>query len=113
MAPLRPVRRRHQPQVDGQDTTREEVSALRQMEINQRLLSAQREIENLTSSRNSSVSPSIQGGRPAETGQAVDDLWEQMRMLQGQIEHLRMEIRSDWAMGLSDEPPPAYADTRT
>jgi len=44
----------------------------------------------------------------AETEQELEGVREQMRRFRTQIEHLQMDRSSDWAQGLSDEPPPAY-----
>ncbi|KAF8630449.1 hypothetical protein AX17_005426 [Amanita inopinata Kibby_2008] len=101
--------------------TREEVRAMRQMEIDQRLQSAQREMNNLTVrqslrlSPNSPASQGAGGGRGsaggAEAGEEMEVLREQVRSLNAQIDHLRVQQQSDWALGLSDEPPPAYSVT--
>ncbi|KAF8630443.1 hypothetical protein AX17_005420 [Amanita inopinata Kibby_2008] len=108
--------------------TREEIREMRQMEIDQRLQSAQREMNNLTvkqSLRSSPNSPASQGategsGRgvagaesesEAGAGEGMEELKEQVRSLSTQIEHLRVQQQSDWALGLSDEPPPAYSVT--
>ena len=42
------------------------------------------------------------------TENEMETMREQIRQLRTQIEHLQSERSSDWALGLSDNPPPAY-----
>lgn len=98
--------------------SRDELRAVRQLEINERLQAAQQEMDNLAtrqtivpasmSSRPDSTSSSS-GARRQETEHEMETMREQIRQLRAQIEHLQVERSSDWAQGLSDEPPPAYA----
>ncbi|KAM6500193.1 hypothetical protein JOM56_003207 [Amanita muscaria] len=89
---------------------REKLRAIRQTEIDEQLNSAQREMENLAARQSMPPPPPPNAAeRPAPTDQAMEALREQVRMLSGQIEHLHRERQSDWALGLSDEAPPAYA----
>ena len=84
------------------------------MDINQRLQNAQLEIRNLTSRQTmhsgpgSSVSDAGRQETGQETGHEMETMREQIRHLTSQIEQLQSERTSDWAQGLSDEPPPAY-----
>ncbi|KIL67158.1 hypothetical protein M378DRAFT_160158 [Amanita muscaria Koide BX008] len=86
---------------------REKLRAIRQTEIDEQLNSVQREMENLAARQSMPPPPNV-ARRPAPTDQEMEALREQVRMLSGQIEHLHRERQSDWALGLSDEPPPAY-----
>jgi hypothetical protein len=94
--------------------SRDELRTVRQLEINQRLQVAQQEMDSLarrqtmpTSSGPGSTSSSS-GARGRETEHEMETMREQIRQLRAQIEHLQTERSSDWAQGLSDEPPPAY-----
>jgi len=94
--------------------SRDELRTVRQLEINQRLQAAQQEMDSLatrqtvpTSSGPGSTSSSS-GARGRETEHEMETMREQIRQLRAQIEHLQVERSSDWAQGLSDEPPPAY-----
>jgi len=88
---------------------RDELRAVRQMEINLRLQSAQQEMQNLTSRQlmNGAPHTSSEYGRQ-ETEHEIGTMREQIRELRTQIEQLQAERSSDWAQGLSDQPPPAY-----
>ncbi|KAF8343333.1 hypothetical protein F5887DRAFT_1075891 [Amanita rubescens] len=105
-ATLVPVRRGDQP---PHPKNRNEVRAFRQMEINRRLQSAQQEMLNLTSrqtvmGRGGPSSSFADGAR----GRGAEIQLEQIRQLRTEIEQLLLQLSSDWAQGLSDEPPPAY-----
>lgn len=93
---------------------RDELRAMRQTEINQRLQTAQQEMQNLTS-RQSAVSgePGPDSSSSSEvrrqgTEHEMDAMREQIRQISTQMQQLQMQLSSDWAQGLSDEPPPAY-----
>ena len=110
-----PVRREYQSSHAHSTTlTRDELCAVRQMEIDQRLQTAQQEMHNLTSRQSgvgnghrlgSSLSSEV---RRQEMEHEMASMNEQIRQLETQIEQLQMERSSDWAQGFSDEPPPAY-----
>ncbi|KAF8335210.1 hypothetical protein F5887DRAFT_1285677 [Amanita rubescens] len=91
---------------------RDELRAVRQMEINQRLQTAQQEMQNLASRQ--SVMSSEPGPVPSSSsevrreGAEMDAIREQIRQINTRMEQLQMQLSSDWAEGLSDEPPPAY-----
>ncbi|PFH51669.1 hypothetical protein AMATHDRAFT_58420 [Amanita thiersii Skay4041] len=98
---------------------REHVRSQRQMEIHTRLETAQREMNNLATRRSlhhsmrSSSSRTGSGARngvesTTEAEQEMEALREQIRALRTQIDYLQAQQQSDWALGLSDEPPPAY-----
>ena len=109
-----PVRREYQPLPLHAHSTksRDELRTVRQMDINQRLRNAQLEIHNLTARQTMPSGPgsSISDASAArqETGHEMETMREQIRHLTTQIEQLQSERTSDWAQGLSDEPPPAY-----
>jgi hypothetical protein len=88
---------------------RDELRAVRQMEINLRLQSAQQEMQNLTSRQlmNGGPNTSSEYGRQ-ETEHEMGTMREQIREIRSQIEQLQVERSSDWAQGLSNQPPPAY-----
>jgi len=90
---------------------RDEIRAARQMEINQRLQTAQQEMQNLTSRQSAVSSPNSSSSsevRRQGTEHEIGALREQMCRINTRIEQLQMQLSSDWAQGLSDEPPPAY-----
>ena len=103
---LVPVRR----ETFGQyNKSQDELRAVRQMEINLRLQSAQQEMQNLTSRQlmHGDFDTSSEYGR-RDTEHEMGTMREQICELRAQIEQLQAERSSDWAQGLSDEPPPAY-----
>jgi uncharacterized coiled-coil protein SlyX len=107
---LLPVRREFQPLHAHSTKSRDELRTVRQMDINQRLQNAQLEIRNLTSRQTMHSGPgsSVSDVGRQETGHEMETMREQIRHLTSQIEQLQSERTSDWAQGLSDEPPPAY-----
>ena len=109
---LVPVRRDNQPPPAHPHSTksRDELRAVRQMEINQRLQNAQREMYDLTSRESMRSGP---GSSTSDVGRQgaeheMETMRESIRQLRTQIEQLQSERSSDWALGLSDNPPPAY-----
>ena len=109
-ATLMPFRREYQPLHIHATKSRDDLRAVRQREINQRLENVQQEMYNLT------LRQSVQGGHGSstsnvgrsETEDEMVTMRDQIRQLTTQIEQLQAERSSDWAQGLSDEPPPAY-----
>ena len=90
---------------------KDEIRAARQMEINQRIQTAQREMQNLSSRQPAVSSPDLSS--PSEVRRQgmeheIGTLREQMYRINTRIEQLQMQLSSDWAQGLSDDPPPAY-----
>ncbi|KAF8077613.1 hypothetical protein FPV67DRAFT_1775019 [Lyophyllum atratum] len=96
-----------------QDSSREAVRRARQSEIDQRLRVVRREMHDLKTDittetpRRESVRST---GRTRTDEAEISEMREQMRLMQEQIEFLRGQQQSEWAQGLSDEPPPGYAD---
>ena len=107
---LVPARRDNQPlSVHPHSTkSRDELRALRQTEINRRLQNAQHEIYNLTSRQSMRSGPGSSTSDAQGTENEMETMREQIRQLKTQIEQLQSERSSDWALGLSDNPPPAY-----
>jgi hypothetical protein len=90
--------------------SRDELRAVRQIEINQRLQSAEQEMHNLTSRQlmhGGTDTSSEQHGRQ-EAEHEMGCMRDQILELRAQIEQLQAERSSDWAQGLCDMPPPAY-----
>ena len=91
--------------------SRDELRAVRQIEINQRLQSAEQEMHNLTSRQltlhGGTDTSSEQHGRQ-EAEHEMGCMRDQILELRAQIEQLQAERSSDWAEGLCDMPPPAY-----
>ncbi|KAF8334498.1 hypothetical protein F5887DRAFT_892651 [Amanita rubescens] len=113
--PLVPVRR-ELPQASGntlKDRDRDELRALRQMEIDMRLRTAQREMQNLASRQTMQCEPVRSSSREVlereGSGREMEDIHRQIRRLRARISQLQMERSSDWAQGLTDEPPPPYS----
>ncbi|KAF8326945.1 hypothetical protein F5887DRAFT_925011 [Amanita rubescens] len=108
-ARLVPFRQFQSPQVPnrkGQD----ELRAERQMEINQHLQTTQQEMQVLTSRQSAMCSESDHNPSPNDVirQREMEIMREQIHHLNTRMEHLHMQLSSDWAQGLSDEPPPAY-----
>ncbi|KIL67157.1 hypothetical protein M378DRAFT_160157 [Amanita muscaria Koide BX008] len=100
---LTPMRRHQEPSAHLPGTSNQEkLRIMRQREINDRLQLAQREMSSLASRQ---ISPS-EGSSSA--GQEMASLREQVQELRDQIGDLQTQRSSDWAMGLTDEQPPAY-----
>lgn len=77
----------------------EEIKTARQAELGQRLQAVQRELDELARMNQSEA---------ATPQMTMGGLAEHMRLMQRQIEILRENQRSDWAAGLTDQPPPDY-----
>lgn len=73
-----------------------EIRQARQAEIDSQLQAIQQQMTNLINSR---------GG---QRHMSVGGMHEQIRLMQEQIDILQRNQRSDWAAGLTDEPPPGY-----
>lgn len=100
---LTPMRRHQEPSAHLPGTSNQEkLRIMRQREINDRLQLAQREMSSLASRQ---ISPS-EGSSSA--GQEMASLREQVQELRDQIGDLQTQRNSDWALGLTDEQPPAY-----
>ncbi|KAF8350376.1 hypothetical protein F5887DRAFT_1208434 [Amanita rubescens] len=106
---LVPVRREHQllQALNTKDRGQDELRALRQMEIDVRLQTAQQEMQNLTSRQTIQREPGSSSSE-AGSGREMETIHEHIRQLRAQISQLQMERSSDWAQGLTDEPPPPY-----
>jgi hypothetical protein len=85
---------------------RGEVRAVRQMEITRHLRATQRKMDQLTSEGGQPASDRVP--TPGPSRQEMELLRNQMQELQNTIEQMRNQQQSDWALDLSDEPPPAY-----
>ena len=111
-ARLVPVRREDQSlqTPNTKDRGRDELRALRQMEIDMRLQTAQREMQSLTSSQAAQSEPGSSSSEVEReaSGREMEAIHEQIRQLRAQISQLQMEHSSSWAQGLTDEPPPPY-----
>jgi len=101
-----PAQRAQQPFSGHSARSREKLRAMRQTEINERLQSAQQEMSNLTLSQPTQLAS--QGQRPGQTDQEMASLREQIEELRSQIGNLQGQRQSDWALGLTDDQPPAY-----
>jgi hypothetical protein len=93
-----------------QAISREEVRRARQMELDTQMRTAEQELANIGTSKQSVVAPNAKEAVTARSNE--EDLREQIRMLTEEIEYLRSQQHSDWILGLSDEPP-AYSVVRT
>jgi hypothetical protein len=80
---------------------------VRQMEISKRLRAAQHEMNQLTAAQ-AAQPASDRVPTPGPSRQEVASLRDQVQELQNRIEQMQNQQQSDWALGLSDEPPPAY-----
>ena len=85
-----------------------DVRAARQMEISERIRAAQREMDQLTAAQGTQPAGSGRVPTPAPTQQEMASLRNQVQELRNRIEQMQNQQQSDWALGLSDEPPPAY-----
>jgi hypothetical protein len=84
-----------------------EVRTVCQMEINERLRAARHEMDQLTAAQGAQpASDSVR--TPGPSRQEMASLRNQVQELQNRMEQMQNQQRSDWALGLSDEPPPAY-----
>ncbi|KIL67148.1 hypothetical protein M378DRAFT_9773, partial [Amanita muscaria Koide BX008] len=84
---------------------------VRQRELDERIQSAQREMDNLKSVRNirSASEMASPSAGPSRSTPEVASLRNELQQLRDQMGHLQAQRQSDWAQGLSNEPlPPAY-----
>ncbi|KAM6500173.1 hypothetical protein JOM56_003187 [Amanita muscaria] len=86
----------------------------RQREFDERIQSAQHELDNLRSLRNARSADDIGGPSAAGSSRPTSSLElallrNGMQQLRDQMDYLQAQRESDWAQGLSNEPlPPAY-----
>ncbi|KAF8326944.1 hypothetical protein F5887DRAFT_1192482 [Amanita rubescens] len=104
LVPFRQFQSSLAPNRKGQDGLR----AMRQMEINQHLQTAQQEMQDLTPRQSAMRSETSSDVIGQETDREMEVMREQIHRLNTRMEHLHMQLSSDLAQGLSDEPPPTY-----
>lgn len=111
-APLVPVWLEDQsPRVPNtKNRGRDKLRALRQMEIDMRLQTVQREVQSLASSQAAQSEPGSSSSEVERerSGPEMEAIHEQIRQLRAQMSQLQMERSSNWAQGLTDGPPPPY-----
>ncbi|KAG5653536.1 hypothetical protein H0H81_012477 [Sphagnurus paluster] len=85
------------------DSAREAVREQRQQEIDQRLHDVKIEMHQLNTQKSSRELSSDLSPRE------IVEMRQQMREMREQIEYFQAQQQSEWAQGLSDEPPPGYS----
>jgi hypothetical protein len=98
--------------------TRAQIRRARQEELDNRLKMVQEAVERLTAGPRGSATLRRHRSLGASSGEAnlsVSDMRAEVRLMQEQIQLLREQRRSAWALGLSNDPPPGYTimETRT
>jgi hypothetical protein len=100
------------PLVVGGLTPQEQTRRARQEELDRQMATVEKEIHELdrdlkrgTSVRRRTM-PRNTGGEEREL--TMDEMQQQMELMRQQIELLRENQRSDWAAGLTNDPPPGY-----
>ncbi|RDB27678.1 hypothetical protein Hypma_003230 [Hypsizygus marmoreus] len=94
----------HGSQLDTTETTRR----ARQQELDRQLRAVKQEMRDLTMDIQAERTP--EGSRQVRSEDVeLMEMREQMRLMREQIEFLRTQQQSDWAQGLSDNPPPGYS----
>ncbi|KAF8077620.1 hypothetical protein FPV67DRAFT_1462396 [Lyophyllum atratum] len=95
---------------------REELRRARQAEIDRQLRQLVREMRDLNKDRKLDATASGNtGGHHHSSSQTrreeveIAVMREQMQAMQEQIDYLQGQQSSEWAQGLSDEPPPGYS----
>ncbi|KAG6817766.1 hypothetical protein H0H87_003174 [Tephrocybe sp. NHM501043] len=98
------------------DTTgSESTGQRRQAEIDHRIRDLTREMQVLggvdvsSKERGYRVQPSLSFYRSSRRQRDVARLQEEVNAMRGEIEYLQAQLNSDWARGLSNEPPPSYS----
>jgi len=88
--------------------TREALRRERQADIDYQLRELLREMRELNRDHKVDANgPVIREATSAQTQLEVETR-RQVEAMRAQAEHLRMQQNSDWAHGLSDDPPPGY-----
>ncbi|KAF5386634.1 hypothetical protein D9615_001525 [Tricholomella constricta] len=92
------------------DARQDELRRGRQLEIDRQLRAVKRDMHNLRSDITTETArqPPVRQRRGDE-GTEVAEMREQMRLMKQQIAYLQTQQQSDWALGLSNEPPPGYS----
>ncbi|TFK22988.1 hypothetical protein FA15DRAFT_670996 [Coprinopsis marcescibilis] len=86
----------------------------RQAELERQLLAIDTEMEALNRGMGEGGESTAEfTARREIEGMSVEEMREQMRMMQQQIAILRHNQGSDWAEGLTDDPPPGYTPRQT
>ncbi|TFK22987.1 hypothetical protein FA15DRAFT_495689 [Coprinopsis marcescibilis] len=94
------------PQTSALTSKRSEIARERQEELSRRLRSVEREMQII----NRNILPSERAPSVAPPrSMTMAEMQQQMRRMQDEIETLRANQGSDWAAGLTDEPPPGYS----
>lgn len=94
---------------DDQNT--EAVRKARQMELVRQMRAVKQEMRDLKTDLTAETvrRPSVDSRRTRGENVEMEQMKEQMRVMKEQIEYLRAQQQSEWAQGLSDEPPPGYS----
>ncbi|KAF5387048.1 hypothetical protein D9615_001533 [Tricholomella constricta] len=96
---------------------REQLRRERQAELDQQLQNLLREMQELNKDRKleegtpgspSSYAP-LSPPQTRQREQEIAVMREQMQQMRAHIEYLQVQQNSEWAQGLSDEPPPGYS----
>lgn len=90
----------------------EQVRQVRQAEIGERLRTVEAEMNDLKRGVSTRRQPRRENPQ-SDGADMIAQMREQMAMMQQEIQTLRENQRSDWAMGLTDEPPPGYTASPT
>ncbi|KAJ6572486.1 hypothetical protein DFH09DRAFT_1153018 [Mycena vulgaris] len=84
---------------------------IRQEYLRNRMLAAQRQLDALPDMVGLSSPATEHSGSHDEGGAgALDQATQQIQALQLQIHALKLQLQSQWALGLSDDPPPGYLE---
>ncbi|GLB34605.1 hypothetical protein LshimejAT787_0201700 [Lyophyllum shimeji] len=97
-----------------QDSRRDQdaMRRARQSAIDQQLQAVTREMRDLKTDLSRQPSVRAAAAERAREETEIAQMREQMRLMQEQIEFLRSQQSSEWAQGLTDEPPPGYSEAR-
>jgi len=93
------------------DPRREALRRARQSEIDRQLRAVAQQMGDLKTgiTTENTMQDSVHESRRTRSDDGeIAEMREQMRLMREQIEHLQAQQQSEWAQGLSDEPPPGY-----
>ncbi|KAG6880228.1 hypothetical protein C0992_002994 [Termitomyces sp. T32_za158] len=90
------------------------IASTRQAEIDRQIWELTREMQvlagvKITSTKRSPTIPPSFVSKPSDKERAsADQIQRKLDTMRGEIEHLRLQLHSDWARGLTNDPPPSY-----
>ncbi|KAG6915336.1 hypothetical protein DXG01_012108 [Tephrocybe rancida] len=97
-----------------EETRSESMARLRQAQIDRQIRSLTTEMQMLAGvdppkDRPVRIRPSLSFSRSRRETNEMSQMQQQVDTMRAEIDYLQAQLQSDWARGLSNEPPPSYS----